>query len=115
LAHTYTPGALILESTFTSIPNIASERFPILPVRPLARINYATIDRLPQVKAPIFLAHSPDDEVIPYHHGQQLFAIAPEPKIFFQMQGGHNDGFLISPNYKATLSAFIAEHISGDK
>jgi hypothetical protein len=37
--------------------------------------------------------HSHDDQVVPYHHGRQLYAVAPEPKTFVDLQGGHGDGF----------------------
>ncbi len=111
LALNYPPKALILESTFTSIPNIGADKFPFLPVKPLARLHYTTIERLPQITVPLFMAHSPDDEVIPYSHGQQLFAVAQEPKTFFKMRGGHNEGFRISPNYKTELAAFIARYV----
>jgi fermentation-respiration switch protein FrsA (DUF1100 family) len=38
--------------------------------------------------------HSPDDEIVPYEHGERLFAAAPGLKQFVKRQGGHNDAFL---------------------
>jgi alpha-beta hydrolase superfamily lysophospholipase len=110
LAQTHTPKALILESTFTSIPDMGARQFPFLPIRLFARIYYNTLERLPQVECPILIVHSPTDEVIPYSHGQQLFQAAPEPKTFLELTGGHNDGFIVSgPRYEAGLRAFIGE------
>jgi hypothetical protein len=42
----------------------------------------------------VLVAHSPDDEIIPFSHGKKLFEAAPEPRVFLQLAGGHNDGFI---------------------
>jgi hypothetical protein len=56
----------------------------------------------------VLVLHSPDDEIVPYALGQRLFAAAPGPKRFVDLQGGHNDGFLRSqPDYERTLGAFL--------
>ncbi len=107
LAERYSPRALILESTFTSVPDMGARQFPFLPVKLLARIRYNTENRLPQVSTPILIIHSPNDEIIPYSHGRRLFEVAPKPKEFLQISGGHNEGFIISGNYEAGLRAFI--------
>jgi fermentation-respiration switch protein FrsA (DUF1100 family) len=114
LAQNHPPKALILESTFTSVPDMGARQFPFLPVRLLARIKYNTLERLPRVKSPILIVHSPDDELIPYSHGRQLFQAAPEPKDFLELRGGHNEGFIISgPGYHDGLKAFIRKHTGG--
>ena len=111
LAQHQPAGALVLESTFTSIPDMAARQFPFLPVRPLARIQYDTLARLPNLSIPILIVHSPNDEVIPYSHGQQIFKAAPEPKQFLKIQGGHNDGFVISQDiYGSTFKAFVEQY-----
>ncbi len=49
-----------------------------------------------------------DDEVIPYKLGQKLFNAAPSEKVFLQIKGGHNDGFMQSIRpYMQTLRTFI--------
>jgi fermentation-respiration switch protein FrsA (DUF1100 family) len=112
LAHTHPPKALILESTFTSVPDIAAQAYPFLPVRQLGRINYNTLERLPEIRVPLLIVHSPDDDVIPYHHSQKLFAAANEPKEFLEIRGGHNDGFIISAQtYEAIFDQFISKYV----
>ena len=88
------PKALVLESTFTSVPDLAKELYPFMPVRLLARIEYPTQKYLTQIQCPVLISHSKDDEVVPYSHGKKLFDLAKEPKNFMEMIGGHNDGFL---------------------
>ena len=105
-------AALIIESTFTSVPDMAARQFPFLPTRLLARIRYDTYSRLPQVTCPVLVIHSPEDEIIPYSHGERLFAAAPEPKMFLKLKGGHNEGFLLSsPAYETGLQTFLAKYI----
>ena len=83
-------GGLILQSTFTSVPDIGAELFPWLPVRWLGTIRYDTHSKLPQLKIPVLIMHSRADDLIPYHHGERNFAAANEPKLFWEIHGGHN-------------------------
>jgi len=91
LACRETLGGLVLQSTFTSIPDIGAELFPWLPVRRLATIRYDTCAKLPRLKIPVLVMHSRTDEIIPFHHGQRNFAAANEPKLFCELNGFHND------------------------
>jgi fermentation-respiration switch protein FrsA (DUF1100 family) len=111
LAANQSPQALILESTFTSIPDIGAQRFPFLPVRQLSRIRFNSLARLPSITVPVLIIHSPDDRVIPYDHGQQLFQAANEPKRFLQIRGDHNEGHIITgAPYEAGLAGFLKRH-----
>jgi fermentation-respiration switch protein FrsA (DUF1100 family) len=88
------PAALVIASGFTSVPELAQQIYPYLPVRWLARASYDTRGYLQSVTAPVLIAHSPDDEIIPYKQGRALFAAANPPKQFLELAGGHNDGFI---------------------
>ena len=97
---TQQPAAgLIVESGFISIPELGAELYPFLPVRPLARYDYATVDHLSLVSAPVLVVHSPDDDIVPFRHGQALFQAANEPKSMLEISGDHNSGFLTSGDY----------------
>ena len=109
LADKYPSAALILESSFTSIANIGSHYYPYLPTSLLARIKYPSIDRISNIKSPLLVIHSADDEIIPYTHGKQLFEKANQPKQFLDIRGGHNDGFLLSgEQYINGIDQFIS-------
>ncbi len=82
-------GGLVLQSTFTCLPDIGAELFPWLPVRRLARIKYETCTRLPRIKAPVLIMHSRQDELIPFEHGERNLTLANEPKLFCEIRGGH--------------------------
>jgi pimeloyl-ACP methyl ester carboxylesterase len=101
-------GGLILASTFTSISDRAAEIYPFLPIRLLSRFNYNSSDRLPNIKIPVLIIHSTDDEIIPFHHGERNFQVANEPKKLVKLRGDHNSGFLDSlETYRTGISEFI--------
>lgn len=44
---------------------------------------------------PVLIAHSRDDEVIPFEHAEELFAAAGKPKRFWEIEGKrHNHGMM---------------------
>ncbi len=89
-------GGVILESAFTSAPDMAAELYPIFPVRQLARIHYPTRKFVQDLQVPLLVVHSPEDEIIPFHHGEAIYEAAREPKQFLRIQGDHNTGFMRS-------------------
>ena len=82
---------VILESTFTSVPDLGKEFYPLLPVQMISRFQYATKQHITAINSPVLLMHSRDDEIIPFAHGQQLFELANQPKYFVALSGGHNE------------------------
>lgn len=90
------PGALVLASTFTSVPDMGADLYPMLPIRLLANIRYETLARLPQIACPLLVIHSKNDDIIPFSHGRRLFEAARPPKQFIGIEGGHNEGFIFN-------------------
>lgn len=106
------PGALVLVSSFISVPELAAELYPWMPARQLARYRYDTLASLDSVSCPVLVAHSREDDIVPFRHGQQLFGAAREPKAFLEMTGGHNEGFLFTrPAWGEELGRFLNRHI----
>jgi fermentation-respiration switch protein FrsA (DUF1100 family) len=102
------PRLLVVESSFTSAPDMARRMFPMFPVRWLCRFRYDALSAIRQVKCPVIVAHSPADEMIPYEHGRRLFAAAPEPKQFVEIRGDHNAGGLdLDPEYQKLVLATL--------
>lgn len=109
LAQDHKPKALIIESTFTSVPDIAANLYPFLPVRLLSRFDYNAREYIKQVDCPVLVIHSTGDDIIPFAHGRRLFEAAKEPKQFLEITGTHNDGFVTSgTRYEEGLNAFIS-------
>lgn len=106
------PAALVIASGFTSVPDLAHHIYPYLPVRWLARIHYDTREYLRTVTAPVLIAHSPEDEIVPFEHGLALFAAANPPKQFLELAGGHNDGFIfMRESWIKVLGDFLGERM----
>lgn len=89
----HTPGALVIESTFTSAPELAAELFRFVPARLMSRFKYNVRENIASVRCPVLVVHSGEDEVIPFHHGKRLYEVAKEPKAFLEINGTHAEGF----------------------
>jgi fermentation-respiration switch protein FrsA (DUF1100 family) len=87
-------AVLVLHSAFTSVPDLASELSPFLPAKLLARFDYNTLAFLSHVRCPVLVAHSRDDDIVPFRHGRRLFDAAAAPKTFIELRGSHNSGFI---------------------
>ena len=104
--------ALILESTFTSVKDLGAEIYPFLPVRWLSRFNYNAIKYLRNVRSPVLIIHSRNDDIVPFKNGKRLFETAAEPKEFLEISGSHNDGFIVSGNYYIdSINSFISKYV----
>jgi fermentation-respiration switch protein FrsA (DUF1100 family) len=109
------PRALILESTFSSLPDMV--RVPFLV--PLARFVVGDVwnsaEAAAKLSVPVLYIHSPDDGVVPYELGKRLYDAIAGEKTFVEIRGGHNEGFLESiETYRPALDAFFAK-IFGSK
>ena len=103
------PKAIILESTFTTVKEFASDVYPFLPGF-LIHFKYETTKHLKDINYPILIVHSEDDNIIPFKHGEAIFKNANEPKTFVKIRGNHNYGFVESKHiYVPALRNFLQE------
>jgi fermentation-respiration switch protein FrsA (DUF1100 family) len=75
LAAAVRPGGLILESTFTSVPDMASHHFPVVP-KILIRTRMDSLAKIPRYTGPLFQSHGTADRIVPIQFGRQLFDAA---------------------------------------
>jgi fermentation-respiration switch protein FrsA (DUF1100 family) len=92
LARKHTPRMLVLESAFTSLRDVAAHLYPWAPTRLLLGDRYNTASYVREVRCPVLVIHSPDDEIVPYAHGLRLYERAKPPKRFLGIRGRHNTG-----------------------
>ena len=112
LATRHKPAALIVESSFTSVVEMAAHLYPFMPVRLISRLRYPVIDFMARITCPVLIVHSRDDEIIPFAMGKALYKAAPAPKTFLELTGDHNNGFLLSRDrYRQKLADFILDHL----
>ena len=98
--------ALVLESTFTSIPDVAAYYYPWLPVRLLMRTRLDSLGKIAAYHGPLLQSHGDPDTIIGIDFGQRLFAAANEPKQFLTLpRVDHNDPRPLS--YYDALAAFL--------
>ncbi len=84
---------LMLESTFTSLPDVAAQlRWYGGLLRPFATQQFASVEKIKLVDAPVLIRHGTQDNTVPYVLGQQLFAAAPADKQFVSFEGGSHSG-----------------------
>ncbi len=108
LASQTSPRAVIVESTFTSLSDMAADIYPYLPTRLLLRHRYPSVTTIAKLEAPLLIVHSDDDELIPPQHGQRLFDAATPPKQFYRLTGSHNRAFIeAGDTYYETMQRFI--------
>ena len=100
-------AGLILQATFSSIPDVGCEIFPWLPVRWLCSIKYNTCSRLPSLAIPVMIMHSHGDQLIKFHHAEKNFAAAKEPKLFWELKGEHNDPVSDRANFIEGFEKFL--------
>ena len=111
LAARHAPRALVLASTFTSAGDLGAQVYWFLPVRLISRFRYDNVENLTAIRSPVLIAHSRDDDIVPFAHGEALYRAAREPKAFLELAGGHNDGFIcMREPWVRALGDFLERH-----
>lgn len=88
-------AGLIVDSSFTSVPEMAQAKSVWVPGF-LISTKMDSLSKIKRVNVPKLFIHSPNDEIIPYSMGEKLYNAAPAPKGFLKIKGSHNEGFLMS-------------------
>ncbi len=105
-------GAVIVESTFTSLKDLADDLFFWIPSRLLANYAYDTAHYLENLDAPVLVIHSRDDDIIPFHQGKRLYSSIKGPKAWLEIKGSHNRGFIDSRElYAPSINEFIDHYV----
>jgi fermentation-respiration switch protein FrsA (DUF1100 family) len=97
---------LILQSTFTSLPDAAACLYPWAPVRWLMKNRYDSLSKIGRYPGPVLVSHGTTDDLVPCNLGRKLYEAVPGPKRFVELAGGHNDEE--SPEYYQALDEFLA-------
>lgn len=91
------PAALILNSTFASLAETVTWRFPMFPFQNLLLDRYPSVERIPHVTCPLLQYHGTADSTIAFQHGRRLFDAAPAQsangieKQFVPVPGGEHN------------------------
>jgi len=90
LAAAVNPLLLVLEASFTSLPDVARIHYSWVPVGLLLRYRFDTRDHLSRVKCRTVVLHSKQDEIVPYEHAVLLCAAKGALSKFIEVSGTHN-------------------------
>jgi fermentation-respiration switch protein FrsA (DUF1100 family) len=114
LATHVAPAGLIVQSSFTSVADMAATVIPGFPSF-LLRTKMNSLERTPRVRCAKLFIHSPADEVVPYRLGRRLFEAAAEPKQFYEVAGaGHNDTYIVGgQGYLTAIREFTNACVPG--
>jgi fermentation-respiration switch protein FrsA (DUF1100 family) len=106
LAATDGARGLVLENTFTSMPDVAAAHFRWLPVRWMMQTQFNSASKIGNYHGPLLQTHGDADEVVPYALGKKLFDAANEPKEFVFIPGGRHTEWPAA-TYLKSLDQFL--------
>jgi len=98
--------ALVVESTFSSLPDVGAYHYAWLPVRLLARTRLDSLSKIGNYRGPLLQAHGDGDTIVPIEFGRRLFEAANEPKHFLMLPG-HDHNNVLPDTYYDALAEFI--------
>lgn len=90
---------LVLQSTFTNLPDLARNAFPRVPLHLFTGDLFDTLSAVRRLKLPVLIIHGDGDEVCPPWMGSTLYEAASNPDKAIQViEGGlHKDLFECDP------------------
>ena len=94
LASEVNPGALVLESTFTSVIDLARKQFGWLPLGALLEHRFMTHDLAGRMQCPVLVAHGGADSIIDVSHGRKLAELFKAENYIEAPRIDHNDVLL---------------------
>lgn len=103
-------GAVVLDSPYTSLVDIAKRLYGFMPVKTFMIDSFASSAHIARVKAPLLILHGSLDSVVPVELSEMLYAMAPEPKRRVVLNGaGHSDIFAFGA--MQALQDFLRAHL----
>jgi pimeloyl-ACP methyl ester carboxylesterase len=91
LAHEQPPAGLVLQSTFTSVRDMAAVHYRVVPSA-LVPDAYPSLSLVAELRTPLLVLHGERDDIVPASNGRALYDAAPEPKrLHLFPEAGHND------------------------
>lgn len=84
------PAFLALQSPYSSVLDVAKERYSLFPVGLLLKDHFDSIGKIAQVKSSLLILHGSADDTVPIAFARELFKAANQPKVFYTLHdAGH--------------------------
>lgn len=110
LATKYPVCAVILQSPFTSLTNLAQYHYPLSFLKPWDRYN--SIERMKKINAPILVLHGKLDHIVPYQEGLKIFNEANEPKKMISFDNKEHNDLWNADNFSKEIIQFALNYCS---
>lgn len=108
LAIEYPVCAVVLQSPYTSLTDMARFYYPFMLLKPWDRFD--SLQRIQSIKAPILILHGTKDTVVPYSQGLALFHQAHEPKKMLSFEHEGHNGIWNAPGFSEHVYRFVEAH-----
>jgi uncharacterized protein len=106
-------GGLVIQSGFTSVPDLASHVMAPLPVRCFVRTRMNTVGRIGRCTCPVLIIHSSEDEHIPVTHARTVYAAASAPKKLILYDGPHaGTRWMLLPEVRSALRELLTADVA---
>ena len=102
---------VMVENTFTSIPDVASTmKWGWLPLGPLITQRFESERKVARIGSPLLVVHGSDDRLILPELGRRLFEAARGPKEFMLVEGGshHSTNAVGQAQYRTAIARLFS-------
>ncbi len=103
-------AAVILESPYTSIAEVAQIHYWYLPAKGLVLDKWDSMAHIGRIQAPLLVVHGARDKTVPTRYGRRLFEAAPEPKELFILENGAHEDLYDYPQVAERVIAFLRRY-----
>jgi fermentation-respiration switch protein FrsA (DUF1100 family) len=105
-------AAVILDSPYTSIADVAQDRYWYLPAKALIKNRFELLARIDAIHAPLLVMQGDQDNVVPPAMGRKVYAAANPPKQFWA--GPATTHFNVAESGGGDVAvAFVARYVPG--
>lgn len=85
------PAAVLLNSTFASMPQTVVLHYPLFPFQFLLLDCWPSIERIPRVDSPVIVFHGAEDRIVPVAQGRALAQAARHARFIETPDATHNE------------------------
>lgn len=108
IATEYQVCALVLQSPFTSLSDVARHHYPFILIKP--RDKFDSASRMASIFTPLLITHGDKDEVVPYEQGLMLYQSANQPKALYVLPSKGHGNLWQDPAYVPNVVKFIQKY-----
>lgn len=106
LASQNKPKALILQAPYYSFTELSSSRVPFFP-NFMKKFSLETCDYLPKIKAPIYIFHGMEDQLIPFKNSVRLNELLKSDKNLFLLKNQDHIGMNENEDFQKQLKKIL--------